>query len=88
MWMRYLKDDLIEKTIPKILEELDPHSQYIPAAELEKVNEPLEGNFSGIGIQFNMLKRHARGYSDHCERSFSKSGHTGRRPDHKSRTGK
>jgi carboxyl-terminal processing protease len=49
------KNDLIEKTIPKILEELDPHSQYIPAAELEKVNEPLEGNFSGIGIQFNIL---------------------------------
>jgi carboxyl-terminal processing protease len=49
------KSDLIEKTIPKILEELDPHSQYIPAAELEKVNEPLEGNFSGIGIQFNIL---------------------------------
>jgi carboxyl-terminal processing protease len=49
------KTDLIEKTIPKILEDLDPHSQYIPAAELQKVNEPLEGNFSGIGIQFNML---------------------------------
>jgi carboxyl-terminal processing protease len=49
------KTDLIEMTIPKILEELDPHSQYIPAAELQKVNEPLEGNFSGIGIQFNML---------------------------------
>ncbi len=49
------KSDLIEKAIPKILEELDPHSQYIPAAELEKVNEPLEGNFSGIGIQFNIL---------------------------------
>jgi carboxyl-terminal processing protease len=49
------KSDLIEKAIPKILEELDPHSQYIPAKELEKVNEPLEGNFSGIGIQFNML---------------------------------
>jgi carboxyl-terminal processing protease len=49
------KTDLIEIAIPKILEELDPHSQYIPAAELQKVNEPLEGNFSGIGIQFNML---------------------------------
>jgi len=49
------KNELIEKAIPKILEELDPHSQYIPAAELEKVNEPLEGNFSGIGIQFNIL---------------------------------
>jgi carboxyl-terminal processing protease len=49
------KGQLIELAIPKILEELDPHSQYIPAAELQKVNEPLEGNFSGIGIQFNML---------------------------------
>jgi len=49
------KSDIIEWTIPKILENLDPHSQYIPAIELQKVNEPLEGNFSGIGIQFNML---------------------------------
>jgi carboxyl-terminal processing protease len=49
------KADIIERAIPKILEDLDPHSQYIPAGELQKVNEPLEGNFSGIGIQFNML---------------------------------
>jgi carboxyl-terminal processing protease len=49
------KEDLIEKAIPKILTELDPHSQYLPASELESVNEPLEGNFSGIGVQFNML---------------------------------
>lgn len=49
-------NELIEKTIPKILTELDPHSQYIPASDFELVNEPLEGNFSGIGIQFNMLE--------------------------------
>jgi carboxyl-terminal processing protease len=49
------KEVLIEMAIPKILEDLDPHSQYIPASELQQVNEPLEGNFSGIGIQFNML---------------------------------
>lgn len=49
------KNDLVEHTIPKILENLDPHSQYIPASELQKVNEPLVGNFCGIGIQFNML---------------------------------
>ncbi len=49
------RTDLEEKTIPKILEELDPHSQYIPAKELQSVNESLEGNFSGIGVQFNML---------------------------------
>ena len=50
------KDEIVEKAIPIILEELDPHSQYIPAKDLTTVNEPLEGNFSGIGIQFNMLK--------------------------------
>jgi carboxyl-terminal processing protease len=49
------KNEIIERAIPKILEDLDPHSQYIPAVELQRVNEPLEGNFSGIGIQFNML---------------------------------
>lgn len=49
------KDLLTEQTIPKILELLDPHSSYIPAKEFEQVNEPLEGNFSGIGVQFNML---------------------------------
>lgn len=49
------KTDIIEKAIPKILEDLDPHSQYIPARDMQRVNEPLEGNFSGIGIQFNML---------------------------------
>lgn len=48
-------NDLIDETIPKVLVELDPHSQYIPAEDLQSVNEPLEGNFSGIGIQFNML---------------------------------
>jgi carboxyl-terminal processing protease len=49
------KSEIIERAIPGILSELDPHSQYIPAVELQRVNEPLEGNFSGIGIQFNML---------------------------------
>lgn len=48
------RKDLEEKAIPKIISELDPHSVYIPAEELQEVNEPLEGNFSGIGIQFNM----------------------------------
>ena len=47
---------LVENTIPKILEELDPHSVYIPAVDYEAVNEPLEGNFDGIGVQFNIQK--------------------------------
>lgn len=46
---------LTEDAIPVILEELDPHSVYIPARDLSKYNEPLVGNFSGIGVQFNMV---------------------------------
>ncbi len=43
---------LIEKTIPKVLAELDPHSVYIPAKEAEESDQELRGSFSGIGIQF------------------------------------
>jgi carboxyl-terminal processing protease len=39
-----------------MLEELDPHSTYIPKEELEEVNEPLKGNFEGVGIQFNIIR--------------------------------
>lgn len=45
---------LEESTIVALLSELDPHSVYIPAKDLQAVNEPLEGNFDGIGVQFNM----------------------------------
>ncbi|NJN28847.1 MAG: PDZ domain-containing protein [Cyclobacteriaceae bacterium] len=38
-----------------MLEHLDPHSVYIPARDLQEVSEPLEGNFEGIGVQFNIL---------------------------------
>jgi carboxyl-terminal processing protease len=47
-------DELTEAAIPAIINKLDPHSFYIPARDLSEVNEPLVGNFSGIGIQFNM----------------------------------
>ena len=43
---------LIERTIPKVLGELDPHSVYIPAKDAEESNQELKGSFSGIGIQF------------------------------------
>ena len=49
------KYNLIEQTIPMLLEHLDPHSVYIPAKDLQNVSEPLEGNFDGIGVQFNIL---------------------------------
>src|SRR6266542_2947210 len=47
------RNKLEEVAIESVLKELDPHSVYIPAEELEAVNDPLEGNFSGVGIQFN-----------------------------------
>lgn len=47
-------DDLTEKIIPLVLEELDPHSTYVPKDEVEMANDDLEGSFSGIGVQFNI----------------------------------
>ena len=46
--------DLVEEAMPQILSELDPHSSYIPAKDLEAVNADLKGSFSGIGIQFTI----------------------------------
>ena len=46
---------LVEDVMPKIIGELDPHSAYIPAKDLESVNEELEGSFGGIGVQFSIL---------------------------------
>ncbi len=48
------KEELTEDAIQGILEDLDPHSQYIAADVLSEVNEDLMGNFEGIGIQFRM----------------------------------
>lgn len=45
-------DSLLEHTLPSLLTNLDPHSAYIPASELQAANEELDGAFSGIGIQF------------------------------------
>lgn len=46
---------LSEDAIIALLEKLDPHSSYIKADELREMNEPLEGNFDGIGVSFNMV---------------------------------
>lgn len=45
-----------EKTIVELLKSLDPHSVYISAKDVKEMNEPLNGNFEGIGIQFNLLR--------------------------------
>ncbi len=48
------KKQLVEKTVSSMLKSLDPHSDYIPAEEFKQVNESLQGNFEGIGIEFNI----------------------------------
>ena len=48
-------DSLAERVIPLLVEELDPHSVYIPREEMQRINEPLDGEFDGIGIVFNMV---------------------------------
>ena len=49
-------EDLTELAIASMLEELDPHSVYFSAEELQEADEPLNGNFEGIGVQFNIFK--------------------------------
>ena len=47
-------DSLTEHVLPLLVSELDPHSVYIPASEMAALNEPLEGEFDGVGVVFNM----------------------------------
>ncbi len=47
---------LVESAIVSMLKELDPHSSYISKEEVDRVNEPLEGSFEGVGIQFQLLE--------------------------------
>lgn len=62
--LRYIEDqyvdtiktkELVDKTIVSMLANLDPHSSYITAEELLASNEPLQGNFEGIGVEFNIV---------------------------------
>ncbi len=48
-------DSLIERTLPHLLNNLDPHSAYIPAKDLRGVNDELEGSFSGVGVSFVLI---------------------------------
>lgn len=50
------EDKLVEEAIVGMLEQLDPHSTYSNAEEVKKMNEPLQGNFEGIGVQFQMIE--------------------------------
>jgi carboxyl-terminal processing protease len=46
--------EIVEQTIPDLLKNLDPHSTYIPARNMQEVEEEMQGNFSGIGVQFSI----------------------------------
>jgi len=46
---------IVETAIKNVLKELDPHSVYVSKDDVRAMNEPLEGNFDGIGIQYNVL---------------------------------
>ena len=43
---------IVENTIPVLLKDLDPHTVYIPAKDMQRANEGIVGNFGGVGIQF------------------------------------
>ena len=47
-------DSLVDKAIPQILSDLDPHSVYISAKDVQAANDDLKGSFSGVGIEFNI----------------------------------
>ena len=47
-------NDLVEKAIPQILAELDPHSVYISAKDVQTATDDLKGSFFGIGIEFTI----------------------------------
>jgi len=49
------EDKLVEDAVKGMLEKLDPHSTYVTAKDVKAMNEPLQGNFDGIGVQFNVV---------------------------------
>jgi len=50
------QEKLVESAIVEMLKKLDPHSIYVNKDEVKKMNEPLEGNFEGVGIEFNIME--------------------------------
>lgn len=50
------RSQLVEKAVKEMISDLDPHTTYLTKEEVQAMNEPLQGNFEGIGIQFNIYK--------------------------------
>ncbi|MBC7861904.1 MAG: S41 family peptidase, partial [Bacteroidia bacterium] len=68
------KKALEEKALTSLLHTLDPHSDYIPASEFQQMNEPLQGNFEGVGIEFNIYNDTIRVVSPIAGGPAEKSG--------------
>ena len=49
-------EKIVEKGTVEMLKELDPHSTYVPKRDVARTNEPLQGNFEGIGVSFQIIK--------------------------------
>src|SRR3989339_118303 len=49
-------EKLMDNAVKNLLGELDPHSTYVSAKDVKAMNEPLEGNFEGVGIEFAIVK--------------------------------
>ena len=73
---------LVEEAIIKMLAQLDPHSTYNNAEEVKKMNEPLQGNFEGIGVQFQMIEDTLLCSTARQQRPLGESRHSCRRPHH------
>jgi len=50
------RSDLVEQAVEEMISDLDPHTTYLTKEEVKAMNDPLQGNFEGIGIQFNIYK--------------------------------
>lgn len=50
------EQEIMEETIQELLQNLDPHSYYIPGSQFDQLNDPLEGNFEGIGVEFRIVE--------------------------------
>ena len=74
------ENKLVEDAIRGMLEKLDPHSSYATAKETKAMNEPLNGSFDGIGVQFNMVDDTFARHPARSEWSFREGGNHSWRP--------
>ena len=58
-------NEIVEKSIPQILKELDPHSTYVSAKDVEASMQELKGSFSGIGVQYMIYEDTVRCSAHH-----------------------